>query len=701
MPYVETRLGLLSHIFSLVSVYYGNFKHDTDKLWKRYEKTKHSFTNKLCGERQYPRFLMIERIILQCKQWSLNHFQILSEIDKQIVLKLFELSINRYGEVRSNAQGYLFSMLKRYLFSYQVILDRILELLKSTEETDHDTIKGCLYVLLGNSSFFMPTKHSWPMIEKLWPSLAQVTVKKPTTQRLIDCILETIGGLYDTQAIIEDTNEESTKAAEKIWRPMFREELKRRDEIRQERNDSNIRAYTNLMENLSSLLAGDQLTWRQQEMAMSFMEILLQRRVPLPLSCVKIMIDLLVHDNVELRKIAEESVTALCRLQKPPRTYVEKPIEAIINMKPNGIHPGDRDDNLWVTYNNYQPKSQQEWENMCFLDKAFWGYYSWPKLIKYPVNQRERYKKTNLPKHVSILYERFSDKNFIKQFIHFMVLDEDEGQVNFDIRRFQMFKGIFRNFGLEFVDNFFECLYALIHNNDKTKQEGSHRVAAEITAGIIRGSKYWTVNMLDELWNKLTPFLNEVFSNLSPETLTYWGTCFKLGMEDEDPRRMYKPIEYILSLTTEQTLANTFNETSRWYLTQTISNFEWRVPTVWTTINKHATELLDHPFKAVRERIAKTISTSITFDITLPNGQSTRHPDVNKFIDSLRERLEQAIEIYERTPLANVTGQVVEIDFEARKALNFIETAIQLLTHMFSRSLQPVKESIIRIFPLV
>ena len=55
------------------------------------------------------------------------------------------------------------------------------------------------------------------------------------------------------------------------------------------------------------------------------------------------------------------------------------------------------------------------------------------------------------------------------------------------------------------------------------------------------------------------------------------------------------------------------------------------------------------------------------------------------------ERLQQAIEIYEKTPLgrsflqilydritlfvvANVSGQVVEIDPEARKALNFIET---------------------------
>ncbi|CAF0736207.1 unnamed protein product [Didymodactylos carnosus] len=656
-------------IFSLASIYYGVFKHDADKLWKHFENAKHSFMNKLYGERQYPRFLMIERITLQSEQWSLSNFQTLTEIDKKIVLKLFELSINRYGEVRRDAQGYLFSVLNRYLFSYQVILERILTLLSSTEEIDHDIIKGCLYVLLGNHSFFMPTKHSWSMIEKLWPALARVTVKKPTAQRLIDHINETIGKQFDTQSLIEDTNDESIKAAEKIWRPLTGKELEQRNEIRQKRNDDNVKAYTNLMENLNSLLTGDQLTWRQQEMTMSFMWLLLQRRVPLPLPCIKTFVDLLVHDNVELRKIAEEGVAAFCRLQKPARTFIEKPIEAITHIKPNGIHPGDRDDNLWVTYNNYEPKNQQEWENTCFLDKSFWGYYSWPKSIKYSLNQRERYNKTNLPEHVAIIYERFSDKNFIEQFAQFMILDEEKGKVNFDTRRFQMFKGIFRNFGLEFVDNFLECLYTLIHNKDKTKQEGSHRVAAEITAGMIRGSKYWTVDMLDELWKKLTPFLDEMLANLSPEALAHWGSCFKLGIEDEDPRRMYKPIGYIRSLTSGQTSTNTFNETARWYLTQTIANFEWRVPTMWTTINEHAKELLDHPFKAVRERIANVLAMSLSFDIELPNGQSIRHPDVNKFIDSMRERLRQAIEIYEKTPLG--------------------------------KCLQPVKGAIVRIFPLL
>ncbi len=35
-------------------------------------------------------------------------------------------------------------------------------------------------------------------------------------------------------------------------------------------------------------------------------------------------------------------------------------------------------------------------------------------------------------------------------------------------------------------------LYQLIREKTK-KQEGSHRVAAEIVAGMIRGSKHWTL----------------------------------------------------------------------------------------------------------------------------------------------------------------------------------------------------------------
>ncbi|CAF4599956.1 unnamed protein product, partial [Rotaria magnacalcarata] len=62
----------------------------------------------------------------------------------------------------------------------------------------------------------------------------------------------------------------------------------------------------------------------------------------------------------------------------------------------------------------------------------------------------------------------------------------------------------------------------------------------------------------------------------------------------------------------------------------------WRVPAIWCAINEHAKEMLDHPFKAVREHIANVLSVSLSFDVKLPNGHSSRHPDANRFIDTIR-----------------------------------------------------------------
>ncbi|CAF3851373.1 unnamed protein product, partial [Rotaria sp. Silwood1] len=49
--------------------------------------------------------------------------------------------------------------------------------------------------------------------------------------------------------------------------------------------------------------------------------------------------------------------------------------------------------------------------------------------------------------------------------------------------------GLFRNFGLIFVDNFIEQLYILIREKKPEKQVISQRATAEIVAGMIRDSK--------------------------------------------------------------------------------------------------------------------------------------------------------------------------------------------------------------------
>ena len=56
-----------------------------------------------------------------------------------------------------------------------------------------------------------------------------------------------------------------------------------------------------------------------------------------------------------------------------------------------------------------------------------------------------------------------------------------------------------------------EQLQVLVHDKCKEKEEGSHRVAAEIVAGMIRGSKYWTLEMVCSSFLFLSSFIHSSF----------------------------------------------------------------------------------------------------------------------------------------------------------------------------------------------
>jgi hypothetical protein len=55
---------------------------------------------------------------------------------------------------------------------------------------------------------------------------------------------------------------------------------------------------------------------------------------------------------------------------------------------------------------------------------------------------------------------------------------------------------------------------------------------------------------------------------------------------------MHRLIEFIRTLINNQTIANTFLGTSRWFLVLNLTNFEWRVSAICCAINEYAKEIL-------------------------------------------------------------------------------------------------------------
>ncbi|CAF4353955.1 unnamed protein product, partial [Rotaria sp. Silwood2] len=364
-------------------------------------------------------------------EFVLYNLKPFTEVDKQIVDKLFELSINRYSEVRRIAQEELFSVLNLYTFSCNTIIDRIIEILNTKNEADHDQVKvgsyllnlftiftvsqGCLYILLGNDSFFLLKNITWAKMEKLWPLIPSINhTEKLTIQNLIQQISRKIKKEFITKGIIQNTNEESIRTAVALWRPLESNEIQAGYQVHEEQYRINIESYNNLMEKLYLFLIRNTVTWKQQQIAMLLMTYAFEKHIPILNCCIQTFVDLLIHDNIEFRKLAVNIIAGVCRLQKPKLVYEEKSLNEIfqnngqlstININ-DEHHPGDRVDNVWLTIDGYvPPKTQIEWEQTCFLDKSFHGFNTWPKIIKYAINKRECYSRTNIVLSLSLSFD--------------------------------------------------------------------------------------------------------------------------------------------------------------------------------------------------------------------------------------------------------------------------------------------------------
>jgi proteasome activator subunit 4 len=216
---------------------------------------------------------------------------------------------------------------------------------------------------------------------------------------------------------------------------------------------------------------------------------------------------------------------------------------------------GYRLDNNWHLYDpsfineNDLNKEEDEakWEKTIFLDKTYWGYYCWPARLTAYLNKRETYPLATLseidledihPPSIADLYDyseavkpirkRFqNDEEFLNKFISYSLIEDQRGNEKFDKKKCYLFKALFRNFGsVKIINELYARLTGLISDREPKIVERSHKLAAEMICGLIKGSKYWKLKDLKELWSQLKILFDLVVENMTNETIHLWSDCF-------------------------------------------------------------------------------------------------------------------------------------------------------------------------------
>lgn len=305
---------------------------------------------------------------------------------------------------------------------------------------------------------------------------------------------------------------------------------------------------------------------------------------------------------------------------------------------------GQRPDNAWLQYNfETRPLTAEQWDEPRFIHKPYLGYYTWPKKIEMyaptpqqPCLDPNVRKLTDHEKEIDLF---FNDLQNIKKLIKFYSLETKKDNDKFNYYKYRLFKALFRNHGIVFLKNFLPHLHELV----KDKQESSQRCAAEIIAGIIKGSKHWPFNMVCEMWDSLLPVIKLTLINMTPETLEDWVHCFSTAQQCRDPNRQHWLLEHLMEEIFVSESESSFIESGRLFILQTtLTEQLWRVLELLQRLLKRIEDrLLENPFENVRERLSSVLVTVFTSLRTL-NNQSV--PQIQDFLNKIVPKLQPLVD---------------------------------------------------------
>jgi proteasome activator subunit 4 len=126
-----------------------------------------------------------------------------------------------------------------------------------------------------------------------------------------------------------------------------------------------------------------------------------------------------------------------------------------------------------------------------------------------------------------LLEQMANSREFWKSFLFFMSQESvHESNESFNSTAFLFYKRIFSRFGINPLVIALEYIKLNVMDiQDKSKQ----RAAAEFLAGVIRGSKHWTVKSREKMWEIIIPVINMGIQSSTIDSARYWGEFVRIS----------------------------------------------------------------------------------------------------------------------------------------------------------------------------
>lgn len=182
-------------------------------------------------------------------------------------------------------------------------------------------------------------------------------------------------------------------------------------------------------------------------MAVNFLKVLVHYDIKYNVKIVKYFLHALIHESITIRKTALKVTLFILIQNKPKFKKIEiDPFKfSDSKFKTQKLNPGIREDNKWLLYDSQTaPRNSEAWEEPKYLHDHSLGFYAWPKKLEIyapPKDQPNIDKRfANLSEEEQEIYNFFTNKENLEQFIKYFSMEEKKGKDQFNAYKFLLFK---------------------------------------------------------------------------------------------------------------------------------------------------------------------------------------------------------------------------------------------------------------------
>ncbi|KAI3651905.1 hypothetical protein MP228_003208 [Amoeboaphelidium protococcarum] len=488
--------------------------------------------------KMYSQYLWLKRLQLahhaRLKHNSLSEKGNLVDIQlcRQLLGHLVEFATGNYTDVRIESQHVLLKLLSSFAKLKYHILDQTYELIRETlkllakspkDSLLLNSLKGALNIL-SLKPFSNVYRRRWKYISKFLVSVVKcLAVDNAHIQDLVhNVFLDFINKFQSPPLSVNRL--EFVKASDVNF-----------TQVQSKRFSEHLQIYNDL---IVSLLHLEQVAshWKSSAFILNMVDMLLRPDVPLRQEVVTAIVSNVNNESLAVRKVAQAAFVGLVKKIKVRNQVLDHKIPQKYKLIAS-----------LQQYDSTGTAGQTE----LFIDDQSLGWLFSPSSFKaYLKNVDDAnlllYKlksAAELPVYQSLI-NLVSSSEFWQSLLKFNALESTKfnskraaqpGEEHFSTMNVNVYKQIFRVIEDQIL---YKVICPMVESwFNKLDDKALSRAASEFSTGLVLGSKLWSLQKKDKLWNWLTPLLRKALLGCTQENLQFWHYFIRLSCSHHDLHR--------------------------------------------------------------------------------------------------------------------------------------------------------------------